>query len=111
MASLANFEAGKIAPTGDHLLVLADYFKCDYTELISSDAQTSLERTDTLFCRFGNEFTKADRWAVREFLFLCESEHFLNQQLNKRLPVLIFKNPEPSLRAAQRKRRSNYECI
>lgn len=58
MASLANFEAGEIAPTGDHILVLADYFKCDYTKLISSDAQTSLARTETLFRRFGNEFKK-----------------------------------------------------
>jgi Zn-dependent peptidase ImmA (M78 family)/transcriptional regulator with XRE-family HTH domain len=89
-ASLADFEAGKIAPTGDHILVLADYFKCDYAELISSEAQTSLERTDTLFRRFGNEFSKADRWAVREFLFLCESEHFLNQQLNKRTTTFGF---------------------
>ena len=81
---LEEFEDGHIAPTGDQLLILADYFKCDYTELISQDPQTSLERTETLFRRFGTEFSKSDRWSVREFLFLCESEHFLKEQLDQR---------------------------
>jgi Zn-dependent peptidase ImmA (M78 family)/transcriptional regulator with XRE-family HTH domain len=88
--ALAGIEAGEVVPTGDDVLVLADYFKCDYVELISNDTQTALERTDTLFRRFRNEFTKADRWAVREFLFLCESEQFLNQQLDKQTTIFAF---------------------
>ncbi len=80
---LGDFEAARVAPTGDQLLILADYYKCDYTELISRDRQTPLERTDTLFRRFGTAFSKRDRWSVREFLFLCESEHFLGEQLQQ----------------------------
>src|SRR6266568_9578921 len=87
---LAEFETGDQAPTGDQILILADYFKCDYTELISPNAQTSLERTDTLFRRFGNQFSKGDRWAVREFLFLCESEHFLRQQVGESSKAFEF---------------------
>jgi|SRR5436853_556264 len=81
--SVSSFESGLTAPTGDQLLILADYFKCDYGELISNEPETTLDRTDTLFRRFGEEFSKADRWAVREFLFLCESEHFLQEQLSR----------------------------
>lgn len=46
--SLGDFEGGRVAPTGDELLILADYYKCDYTELISKDPQTPLERTETI---------------------------------------------------------------
>ncbi len=81
---LGDFESGRISPTGDQLLILADYFKCDYAELISRDQETPLERTDTLFRRFGTAFSKSDRWSVREFLFLCESEDFLEAQLHQK---------------------------
>lgn len=81
---LGNFEGGLVSPTGDQLLILADYFKCDYAELISREQETPLERTDTLFRRFGTSFSKPDRWSVREFLFLCESEDFLEAQLGQK---------------------------
>lgn len=84
---LRNFEMGRTPPTGDQLLILADYFKCDYAELISREQQTPLERTDTLFRRFGTAFSKSDRWSVREFLFLCESEEFLETQLDQKKPL------------------------
>ncbi len=113
--ALADFEVGNVAPTGDQVLILADYFKCDYAELISRDAQTSLERTDTLFRRFGSQFSKDDRWAVREFLFLCEAEHFLNQQLNHRTNRFSFQKSGNLFKghaeqaARQLRRRLTYE--
>ena len=79
--SLESYEEGQQGPTGDQLLILADLYKCDYKILISEDEVTPLERTDTLFRRFGTEFNKRDRWSVQEFLFLCESEQFLQQHL------------------------------
>src|SRR5260370_28815370 len=81
---LGDVEGGRVSPTGDQLLILADYFKCDYAELISREQETPLERTDTLFRRFGVAFSKPDRWSVREFLFLCESEGFLESQLGQK---------------------------
>lgn len=79
--SLKSYEEGQHGPTGDQLLILADLYKCDYKILISEDEVTPLERTDALFRRFGAEFNKRDRWSVQEFLFLCESEQFLQQHL------------------------------
>jgi Zn-dependent peptidase ImmA (M78 family)/transcriptional regulator with XRE-family HTH domain len=77
---LESIEKGERAPSGDQLLILADFFKCDYQVFLSDTAASPLDRTETLFRRFGKEFNKADRWSVQEFLFLCESEEFLNRQ-------------------------------
>jgi Zn-dependent peptidase ImmA (M78 family) len=79
-------EKGEGSLTGDHLLILANFYKCDYRIFISDEKETPLDRTDTLFRTFANEFTKEDRWAVQEFLYLCEGEGFLQQQVALRKP-------------------------
>jgi hypothetical protein len=56
---------------------LADYYKCDYQFFISNEKLAPFEQTEILFRKHGDEFSKEDRWAVQEFLFLCESEDFL----------------------------------
>jgi len=68
---------GKV-PTGDEILILADFYKCDdYMFFISNERLAPFEQTETLFRRHGNEFSKEDRWAVQEFLFLSACESFL----------------------------------
>jgi len=81
--TLTLYEADQKTPTGDEILILADFFKCDYKYLISNEKIASFDQTDTLFRRHGNEFSKDDRWAVQEFLFLCECEAFLLAKLGK----------------------------
>ena len=39
-----------------------------------------------MFRRHGDEFSPEDRWSVQEFLFLCEGEHFLRDELRRPLP-------------------------
>jgi len=75
--SLAAFEAGQKAPTGDEILILADIYKCDYRFFISNERLAPFEQTETLFRRYGKEFSRNDRWAVQEILFLAECEHFM----------------------------------
>jgi Zn-dependent peptidase ImmA (M78 family)/plasmid maintenance system antidote protein VapI len=75
--SLTALENGEKRPTGDEVLILADYYKCDYQFFISNEQLAPFEQTETMFRRYGNEFSKQDRWAVQEFLFLCECEEFL----------------------------------
>ncbi|MES1023393.1 XRE family transcriptional regulator [Gloeocapsa sp. BRSZ] len=74
---LTFLENGDRRPTGDEVLILADYYKCDYQFFISNEQLAPFEQTETMFRRYGNEFSRGDRWAVQEFLFLCESEAFL----------------------------------
>jgi len=75
--TLTDLENGEKRPTGDEVLILADYYKCDYQFFISNEKSAPFEQTETMFRMYGNEFSKEDRWAVQEFLFLCECENFL----------------------------------
>lgn len=78
---LVQFEKGEKEPTGDEILILADFFKCDYKFFISNERLAPFEQTDELYRRYGTEFSKADRRNIQEFLFLCECEEFLISEL------------------------------
>jgi transcriptional regulator with XRE-family HTH domain len=41
---LQMFEGGNTAPTGDEVLVLADFYKCDYNFFISNDRLAPFEQ-------------------------------------------------------------------
>jgi Zn-dependent peptidase ImmA (M78 family) len=71
---LKAFELAEIEPTGDEILILADFFREDYKYFISNQQSSGSENTDSLYRQFGKEFTKDDRRAVQEFLYICECE-------------------------------------
>lgn len=74
---LSDYENGKKEPSGDEILILADYYKCDYKFFISNEKLAAFEQTETLFRDFSGELSKDDRWSIQEFLFLCECEEYL----------------------------------
>lgn len=80
---LEQCEAGKQEPSGDEILILADFFRCDYKFFISNEKLAPFEQTDQLYRRHGEEFSKADRRNIQDFLFLCESEEFLLKELGR----------------------------
>lgn len=80
---LTDMEAGRLEPTGDEVLILADHFQCDFRYFISNERLAPFEQTDTLYRMHGKEFSKADRRAVQEFLYLCETEAFLMKELRR----------------------------
>src|SRR5579859_7785963 len=80
---LRAFEEGQATPTGDEILILADYYKCDYKFFISNEKLAPFEQTETLFRLHGKELSKEDRWAIQEFLFLCECEEFLQSVVTR----------------------------
>jgi Zn-dependent peptidase ImmA (M78 family)/transcriptional regulator with XRE-family HTH domain len=80
---LEAFESGVVAPSGDEVLILADFYKCDYRFFVSNERLAPFEQTENLYRRHGKEFSKEDRWRVQEFLFLCECEEFLIQALQR----------------------------
>lgn len=83
-ASIVNLELGRSTPSGDQILILADFFRCDYKFFISNEKLAPLEQTDLLFRRHGNQLSKHDRWAIQEFLFLADAEEFLRESLGRK---------------------------
>jgi len=79
--TLTSYESGSLEPTGDDILILADYFRCDYRFFVSGERVAPFEQTEILFRKHGDDFSKADRRVVQEFLFLCACEEFLLQEL------------------------------
>jgi len=78
LEKIEALENGKAEPSGDDVLILADYFKCDYNFFISNEKHTAFEKTELLFRRYGNEISKNDRWAIQECIYLAECESFLD---------------------------------
>lgn len=54
---LLAFETGNAAPSGDEVLILADFFKCDYRFFVSNERLTASEQTESLYRRYGTELT------------------------------------------------------
>lgn len=82
-AKLQAFEEGMSLPSGDEILVLADFYKYDYKFFISSERLTAFEQTGKLYRRHGKELSRTDRWVIQEFLYLCECEEFLVRELGR----------------------------
>lgn len=78
---LASIEKGASEPTGDEVLILADYYRCDFKFFLSNEQVAPFEQTETLYRAHGREFSKEDRSAIQEFLYLCETEELLTQEL------------------------------
>jgi Zn-dependent peptidase ImmA (M78 family) len=85
---LQAYESGALQPSGDEILILADFYKCDFKFFISNERLAPFEQTDMLFRKHGDQLSKADRWNIQEFLFLCECENDLVELLGRktRLP-------------------------
>ncbi|MFN3191262.1 MAG: ImmA/IrrE family metallo-endopeptidase [Aureliella sp.] len=84
VSELSNFESGTLEPTGDQVLVLADFFKCDYKFFISNEKLAPFEQTETLFRAHGDVLSQHDRLAIQEFLYLCECEEYLEVELGRK---------------------------
>lgn len=82
-ARLAQIEEGKTEPTGDEILILADHYRCDFKFFISNEKIAPFEQTETLYRAHGSDFSKEDRRAVQDFLYLCETEDFLMRELGR----------------------------
>jgi Zn-dependent peptidase ImmA (M78 family) len=87
---LAKLEKGELEPTGDEVLIFADLYKQNYNYFISNQQKTAWEQVDILYRKFWNDFSKEDRWAIREFIFLCEAEEFIFKNLDLRTIVFDF---------------------
>ena len=76
-ARFSILRSGGADPTGDEVLILADYFECDFKFFISNERLAAFEETDSLYRKHGDLFSKSDRRAIQQFLYLCECESWL----------------------------------
>lgn len=84
-----SLQKAEAEPTGDEVLILADYFRCDFKFFVSNEKLAPFEETETLFRRFGDRLSREDRWSIQELLFLCETEAYLMDRLS-RMPRKAF---------------------
>lgn len=79
---LRKLLSGDYVPTGDEILIISDYLKCDdYNYFISNDKDTTFEQSEVLYRKYGEDISKSDRWNIQEFLYLCDCESFLKTEL------------------------------
>lgn len=88
---LNDITTSKKEPTGDEVLIIADFFKCDFKFFISNEKLAPFEQTEELFRRHGSVLSPQDKWAIQEFLFLCECQQFLLQEIPGHLQIEKFK--------------------
>lgn len=87
-AVVTALDDGAREPTGDQVLILADFFKCDFKHFVSNEMQSAFDQSEKLFRRLGDRITTKDRWAIQEFMHLCECERDLDSLLGRSLPRL-----------------------
>lgn len=88
---LSKLEKGEIEPSGDEVLIFSDLYKQNYNFFISNQQKSASEQVDILYRKFGNDFSKEDRWAIQDFIFLCEAEYFILKELDFRTVHFDFK--------------------
>lgn len=89
---LHEIEEGETQPSGDEILILSDHYQCDYKFFISNERTAPFEQTENLYRAYKEEFSKQDRRAVQEFLYLCETEEFLFLALERHSESFSFKS-------------------
>lgn len=80
---LRAIEKGDVESTGDEVLILADYFRCDFRFFISNERVAPIDQIEELYRAHAGEFTPADRRAIHEFLYLCETEAVFQTDLGR----------------------------
>lgn len=78
---LNQIESGSTKPTGDEVLILANFYHCDFRDFLDHSRPEPFEQTDILYRKHGDDFLTEDRRAIQEFLYLCEIEAFLEKEL------------------------------
>lgn len=99
LGRLTAIESASLEPTGDEVLILADHYQCDFKFFISNERVAPFEQTEALYRAHGSDFTKADRRAIQEFLYLCETEAYLMGQLGRVGEEFAFTPVGPYLKA------------
>ncbi|WP_084630583.1 helix-turn-helix domain-containing protein [Desulfovibrio aminophilus] len=75
-------EAGELECSGDELLILADHYKVNFVSLLRKEIDL-VDGMDAFYRSSGSGLSKDDRASIQEFLFLCENEKFLLEDIGR----------------------------
>jgi Zn-dependent peptidase ImmA (M78 family) len=89
-------EQGIIPPSGDEILILADHWACDFGAFFTYDRSAPFEEAEILYRRHGEAFSKEDRRAVQEFLYLCDTEALMLRELQQQVSQRFTFKPKGS---------------
>lgn len=88
--ALQALETGSATPTGDEVLIIADFFKQDFSWFIDDQATNPDENMTMLLRSEGGRLAAADCHAIAEFLHLCKSQTLLEELLEVRPAITEF---------------------
>ena len=87
---LDSIENGKMEPSGDEILILADVYDEPVSFFITNERSASIEKASDLYRMYGDTFSPEDRQGIQEFLKLCRTEHEIESLLGSRPRVFNF---------------------
>lgn len=90
---IGGIEAGAVEATGDEILILSDHFRCDYKIFLTDEQPANTAPTHILYRAKEDDFSKDDRRAIRDFLYLCETESELSKDLGRTVAPLQVAAP------------------
>lgn len=79
---IGQIESGQIRPSGDEVLILANFYRHDFRDFLDDSRPAPFEQTDILYRQHGDAFTPQDRRAIQEFIYLCEIEAALESEMS-----------------------------
>lgn len=88
VSRINQIELGKVKPSGDEVLILANFYRHDFRDFLDENRPLPFEQTDILYRWHGEVFSPQDRRAIQEFLYLCEIEAVLEAEIG--IPKKIF---------------------
>ncbi len=89
-ARLEAIENGRVEPSGDEMLIIADVYGEPVEFFVTNERSASIEKASNLYRMYGNRFSSADRQNIQEFLTLCRMEHEIEALLGSRPRVVDF---------------------
>lgn len=75
---IESMEGGIKEPSGDEVLILADFYRCDFSWLIEDDASNPDEAASMMLRSESGRIAASDRSSIAEFLHLCKSQALLD---------------------------------
>jgi Zn-dependent peptidase ImmA (M78 family) len=87
---LIQIESGNTTPLGDEILILANFYNCDFRSFLDESIPAPAQNTEILFRRYGDSLSAVDKRNIQKFLNLCQIEEQLEKSFNLQKKIFEF---------------------